>query len=82
MLIRSPGFCFSNNNIHTNNDWRRDFSLEELKNKYQDWDFKEMPTAYRFINPEKTLVKYYKFDGNFLQIPLNQIYFDVDKDIQ
>lgn len=74
-ITRSPAFycvpCFSSDNC----DWRKHLSLKDIKTQHDGWEFKEMPHAYRFIDPWNRIAKYYNKDGSIIEIPCAGINF-------
>lgn len=73
-ITRSPGFYCSSSSLH-NFDWRDHYTVKELRKKYEGWEFKELSHAYRFIDPERNIAKYYKMDGNVLEMPCGHLSF-------
>lgn len=74
-ISRSPAFYCPPTYALENFDWRNHLSLQDLRKKYQGWEFKELPHAYRFVHPKTNIAKYYKFDGNVLELPCGHLSF-------
>lgn len=74
-ITRSPGFYYHPERMTQQYDWRKIYNREELIDKYKHWNFKELPDAYRFVDPENKVARYYKFDGNIIQIPCGGLNF-------
>ena len=74
-ITRSPAFYCQDSKSLYNFDWRDHLSVKDLRHQHKGWEFKELPHAYRFIDPKRNIAKYYKMDGNVVEIPCGHLSF-------